>query len=171
MLASHKLFYHGKKDFYSIFYSINHSLNKFSLLPWQFHRHIDLIIGFIYLGLANWLWTQDAVRSSAHIMSARWRKEFTVISLIINPSGQISLSSQSTAKVKPFPFLKLQFFPCFFFSYWIGRPIWNIQCILNILWYGQIFTNLFGFIENLHTFFPEAFKWKRISIYKPVHLR
>ena len=49
--------------FLLFFCSINHSLNKFSLLPWQFHRHIDLVVDFINLGLAKLLWPQDAVRA------------------------------------------------------------------------------------------------------------
>ena len=54
----------GKKGIFgNFFYSINLGLKKFSLLPWQFHRHIDLVVDFINLGLAKQLRPQDAVRA------------------------------------------------------------------------------------------------------------
>ena len=36
---------------------------KISVLPRQFHRHIDLVVDFINLCLAKWLRPQDAVRA------------------------------------------------------------------------------------------------------------
>ena len=55
------------------FYSINLGLKMFSLLPWKFHRHIDLVVDFINLGLAKLLWPQDTVCVSADFMSACYR--------------------------------------------------------------------------------------------------
>ena len=42
-------------------YLIYLGLKKFSLLPQQFHRHTDLVVDFINLGLAKWLWPQDTL--------------------------------------------------------------------------------------------------------------
>ena len=49
----------AKKHFKYFFYLINLGLKMFSLLPW----HIYLVVDFINVGLAKWLWPQDAVHA------------------------------------------------------------------------------------------------------------
>ena len=70
MSASQKLFYYGKKAFLVTFLFNKSWPQKVSLMHRQFHKHIDLVVVFINLGLAKWLRPQDAVRASAHFMSA-----------------------------------------------------------------------------------------------------
>ena len=62
MLSPYKFFYQGKNAFYIIFFiQSTIASQSFSVLPWQFHRHIDLVVDFFNLGLAKFLWPQDAV--------------------------------------------------------------------------------------------------------------
>ena len=52
-------FIKAKRHFKYFFYLINLGLKMFSLLPW----HIYLVVDFINVGLAKWLWPQDAVHA------------------------------------------------------------------------------------------------------------
>ena len=62
-------FIRAKNPFtFFLFHFINLGLTNFSLLPWQFHRYIDLVVDFINLGLAKWLLPQDTIRAPAHFM-------------------------------------------------------------------------------------------------------